>query len=205
MGKKEDPLWYRDILNKTFGKLTVRKIHSISDRKLYSKAKNSHYTRKDIYYLCDCSCGETKIVFRTNLITSHTKSCGCLKIKKKESNPSWTGCGQLGGRMWSKIKSHAENRNISMDITIVDAWELFKLQKSLCRLTGVTLTHEYIEKGKRINGTASLDRIDSSKAYTKDNIQWVHKEINLMKRNYKQKRFIELCKLVSDHQNKTGI
>jgi hypothetical protein len=47
------------------------------------------------------------------------------------------------------------------------------------------------------NRTASLDRIDSSKGYTKNNIQWIYKPINSMKRDYTQERFIELCKLVA--------
>ena len=33
-------------------------------------------------------------------------------------------------------------------------------------------------------GTASLDRIDSTKGYVRGNIQWVHKDINWFKRDY---------------------
>jgi hypothetical protein len=46
--------------------------------------------------------------------------------------------------------------------------------------------------------TASLDRIDNNKGYTKDNIQWLHKNINLMKHCFDQKYFIELCNLISE-------
>lgn len=46
--------------------------------------------------------------------------------------------------------------------------------------------------------TASLDRIDSSKPYIIDNIQWVHKDINFMKRTYSHDYFIKLCKLVAN-------
>ncbi len=49
--------------------------------------------------------------------------------------------------------------------------------------------------------TASLDRIDSSKGYTKDNIQWVHKHVNLMKHKFDQKYFVDICKLIANHEN----
>lgn len=41
-----------------------------------------------------------------------------------------------------------------------------------------------------------LDRIDSSKGYIEGNVQWVHKDVNMMKQNYSQKYFIEMCKKI---------
>lgn len=52
--------------------------------------------------------------------------------------------------------------------------------------------------------TASLDRIDSTKGYTLDNIQWVHKHINVMKMDLDQEYFIKLCKLVTK-KSKNGV
>lgn len=62
-------------------------------------------------------------------------------------------------------------------------------------------TYGYPEKWDT-TGTASLDRIDSSKGYIKGNIQWVHKDINKMKNNYNQAYFINLCALVVDNVKK---
>jgi len=56
-------------------------------------------------------------------------------------------------------------------------------------------------KDRTISGNASLDRIDSSIGYVNDNVQWVHKDINMMKRIYTQEYFIYLCKLVSENNN----
>ena len=54
-------------------------------------------------------------------------------------------------------------------------------------------------KGK--NQTASLDRIDSSKGYTKNNVQWLHKDINIMKRDFPEEKFLFLCKqIVKNHK-----
>ena len=47
--------------------------------------------------------------------------------------------------------------------------------------------------------TASLDRIDSKKGYTIDNVQWVYKKINMMKQNYDQKEFVNLCCLIAEN------
>ena len=49
-----------------------------------------------------------------------------------------------------------------------------------------------------IRKTASLDRIDSNKGYTKDNVQFVHKDINWMKQDFEQNKFIEYCKKVAN-------
>jgi hypothetical protein len=41
--------------------------------------------------------------------------------------------------------------------------------------------------------TASLDRIDSSKGYTIENVQWVHAIINNMKWDMPQSEFLSFC------------
>ena len=42
-----------------------------------------------------------------------------------------------------------------------------------------------------------IDRIDSSKGYVKGNVQWVHKNVNLMKGKFDQEYFIEMCKKIT--------
>lgn len=46
--------------------------------------------------------------------------------------------------------------------------------------------------------TASLDRIDNTKGYTEDNVQWVHKIINKMKSDLTQEDFIMWCKRINN-------
>jgi hypothetical protein len=43
---------------------------------------------------------------------------------------------------------------------------------------------------------ASLDRIDSKKGYVEGNVHWVHKDVNMMKRNFTEEYFINLCETV---------
>jgi hypothetical protein len=53
------------------------------------------------------------------------------------------------------------------------------------------------KKGVGNPQTASLDRIDSNKGYTKDNVVWVHKNVNAFKNCLSHKDFIKICHLVS--------
>lgn len=72
--------------------------------------------------------------------------------------------------------------------------ELFLKQNRTCAYTGWQLTFDSSVKVR--DGTASLDRIDSSKGYIPGNVQWVHKYINVMKSWQTHSDFIELCKAV---------
>lgn len=45
--------------------------------------------------------------------------------------------------------------------------------------------------------SASLDRIDSHQGYVLGNLQWVHKDIQRMKSDFSQERFLEVCSAVS--------
>lgn len=47
----------------------------------------------------------------------------------------------------------------------------------------------------------SVDRIDSSKGYTKDNIQLICGMVNIIKYKLPQEKFIELCKKISKKKN----
>lgn len=116
-------------------------------------------------------------------------------FRKKENHAGWTGCGELTGSHWGSILGNAKNRNIEINLTINEAWEKFLKQKRKCALTGVELTLD--KAGKRYGRTASLDRIKSNLPYTKDNIQWIHKNVNYIKRDLDEDTFIELCHSIS--------
>lgn len=48
------------------------------------------------------------------------------------------------------------------------------------------------------SGCASLDRIDSQKGYSENNVQWAHKVVNKMNMNVSQKEFIGWCSKIKD-------
>ena len=179
-----------DIVGGWFGRLRVT---AFLRRERYKK--RYHY-----YYRCVCSCGEEREYVRSNLLTGHTKSCGCLKRRAAADHPGWTGAGEISGRTWSHIKSHARSRDLVFDLTIEEAWILFEKQDRRCALTGWLLSMRSNSKGKPNAETASLDRIDSSQGYIVSNVQWVFNKLNRMKGSMPNERFIALCRAVTEHQ-----
>jgi hypothetical protein len=147
---------------------------------------------------CDCDCGNEIVVLSTHLIQGKIKSCGCSRPVGK-SHKLWTGFGEISGSFWKTIVRSSNGskgrRPINLDVTIEDVWALFQKQNGKCSLTGLGL--KFPVRATDNSWTASLDRIDSSKGYELGNIQWVHKDVNMMKRTLTQERFIQLCSLVA--------
>lgn len=65
----------KDITGQTFNKLTVIEY---SNTRLVQNKKTGYIT-KFHYFRCKCECGNTSIVEQRNIVSGHTKSCGCLK------------------------------------------------------------------------------------------------------------------------------
>lgn len=119
--------------------------------------------------------------------------------KKSHNNKTF---GEISGKYWCSLVKNAKKRNIQLTATIEEAWEIFLRQKKRCFYTNLKITHKkYLKRvdNKEIYslGTASLDRKNSDLGYTKENIQWVHKDVNYMKMNLEEKYFVKLCKLIS--------
>ena len=158
------------------------------DPKPFSANPNSKYK---LSYKCRCACGLEKPVLCENLERQVSNSCYDCAMKKRNyqkgaDNPFWKGAKVLSGRKFYRIKRGAELRGIALNLTIEEAEEKLLEQDFICALTGMTLTKE----------TWSLDRIDSSKPYEVENVQWVHKDINVMKNKFGEDYFIEMCKKV---------
>ncbi|WP_238595034.1 hypothetical protein, partial [Nocardia seriolae] len=45
----------------------------------------------------------------------------------------------------------------------------------------------------------TLDRIDSSKGYAIDNVQWVHKDVNMIKWELSEEVFLATCLEIVNH------
>lgn len=99
---------------------------------------------------------------------------------------------------FKKIKSNSIKRGLVFDLDIDYLWELYLKQNKKCKITGVDITiiNKNINNNYILN-TASLDRIDSSKGYEKDNVRWVHKIINSIKSDMSDDELIFLSHLIS--------
>lgn len=182
----------KDISGKKFNKLlVVKQVDKPEHRKKST----------DTFYLCRCDCGREVITGACNLKKGHTKSCGCI-IKESVSKRHWQGFEGISLSFYHKIMACAKRRNIDFNVSIEDIWNLFIKQNKKCALSGVDIIIS--GKGSKIScyfkdQTASLDRIDSNKPYTIDNIQWVHKDVNKMKQNFSEEEFLKWVRIIGQY------
>lgn len=148
---------------------------------------------------CRCKCGLECDVDAYTLVSNKSKSCKtCSLPRLTKKNPSWKGYEEIPASWFRRFRSYSK---IEFSIDMEDVWDLYLKQKRICALTGLPISFKNDrERGSKHSGircTASIDRIDSSKGYTKDNIQLVHKDVNIMKNAFDQTYFVELCKAVA--------
>lgn len=93
-------------------------------------------------------------------------------------------------RVYNKFKNNAARRGLSWDITLE---ELFLKYTGKCALTGWDISLNYKQT------TASVDRLDNSKGYTVENIQWVHVMVNMTRNKYPLSDFVRMCEAISNN------
>ena len=167
-----------DLSHKRFGKWLVL------ERGPNSKTRRARW-------LCRCSCGVVKLVQSSHLRRGLSTQCrGCAQYK---------GHQDISLSYWNHLINGAKARDYTFDITTEEAWSQFLQQESKCILTGEVLI--FARNYSTDLQTASLDRIDSSKGYVVDNIQWVHKDVNMLKGSIDVQKFVHLCRLVACYQD----
>jgi hypothetical protein len=111
------------------------------------------------------------------------------KTKRKLNNPFLF----YMTRFFKKWRAGAKTRFKEFDLTLEDITNLWDCQNGMCALSNLPMKisdEEY---------DISLDRIDSSKGYINGNIQLVTKQVNYMKQDYTQEDFVNLCKIIAEH------
>ena len=103
-------------------------------------------------------------------------------------------CINLHSRFKSLIKGAKIRKDFDISIDVHFLEQMWKNQNGLCVYTKLPLTI----KANQFN-TISIDRIDSSKNYTKENIQFVCRAVNEMKMHRDEGLFIHLCHLVAQN------
>jgi hypothetical protein len=183
-----------DLVGKRFNKFVVLK-------KLGSRGDCG---KQSIYWKCLCECGNTREFPTKSINRKEYVSCGCYLRSKERSrnNHLWNGYGDIHGKWWNNIIKGARRRSHEFKLDIKYAWNLYLRQNKQCKLSGVDIVFAETSRGFQ-NGytTASLDRIDNFKGYIKGNVQWVHKDVNLMKQKMSQQELIKWCKLIAKHRD----
>ncbi len=146
-------------------------------------------TRWDVECL---NCGKKRFINRKDHAI-RLSSNKCKQCSNKDNHPQ----GEYEGiriSFFNKYKLGAISRDLDFEIDIDFMSKLAKKQNYKCNYSGLSLN--FSGDFKKI--TASIDRIDSSIGYLKDNVCWVHKDVNMMKQQFTEERFIEICNLVSN-------
>lgn len=142
-----------DLTGVTFGRLTAVKYKGID------KYKSSLWE-------CSCSCGGSVITTITRLRTGRTKSCGCLTKERLAKLGVTHGMSKsLTYSRWSGMverctchRTAGYERYGGAGITVCKRWEDF--------------TAFLADMGECPSKEYTLDRIDNTKGYHKDNCRW---------------------------------
>lgn len=121
-------------------------------------------------WLCVCTCGNSKAVRGSSLLSGLTKSCGCLQkeITKKNRETHGMRNTKLYGE-WHGIKTRCMNKNAERfkdyggrGITVCDEWK-----------NDFQAFYDYVSKLPHFGEAGySLDRINNDGNYEPNNVRW---------------------------------
>lgn len=160
-----------DIIDKRFGRLVVIR-RSGSDKS--GKAT----------WLCKCDCGSSVILNTSRLTTGNTRSCGCLRKEEARRNKLHHGRSHTRTHnIWVAMRKRCNNVNASnfylyggRGIKVCSEWDVFE--------------NFLNDMGQCPGPKYSIDRIDNSKGYSKDNCRWGTRTIQ--NNNTRRNRRIEM-------------
>ena len=117
----------------------------------------------------------------------------CKKCSNKTNHPS----GMVGAvrlAWFESFSKSAISRGYSWNLTPEELNEMHEEQDGLCALSGLSIGWSKVGW----EHSASIDRLDNDKGYFLDNIQLVHKKINMMRGSLTVDDFLELCQAVAN-------
>jgi hypothetical protein len=161
-----------------FGKLTVKALIEI--------------TKRGRIWHCECDCGKITKCATNTLLSGHSCSCGCERLKAIA-----TGYKIITGTWYGSIKKNAKTRGLEFTVSLEYLQNLWELQNGLCAISKLSIVIVAGRASKET--TASLDRIDNNIGYRESNVQFLHKHVNCMKWTHTQDYFIELCKKIASN------
>jgi len=110
--------------------------------------------------------------------------------KNKKNNPMLL--------LYRCMVNNSRSRSIYVDIKKEDIENLWEDQQGKCYYTGIDMLYTY---GANSPYQVSIDRVDSNKAYTLDNIVLCCQAINLAKRNYPVEIFTQFITKIKNTNN----
>ncbi len=169
---------YRKILEigQKFHKLTVLQDAGLKKTGLETKSRS--------YSICQCDCGKIVTVANKSLINSHAKSCGCLKGGKR----IFTDKEKSARKIW-----HDYEKLIPFNV-------FYQLSQQNCFYCNQLPSNRFSARKEEYFIYNGLDRIDSSKSHSEDNLVPCCKICNFLKSNRSLSDFYLHLKNIINHQ-----
>jgi hypothetical protein len=145
-----------------------------------------------VRYCPSCN-AEVNHLRRNYCIWSHNIKQPCKRCSNINNHPS----GMVGAvrlAWYESFYKSALTRGYLWELTPQFINELYEEQDGLCVLSGLSIGWSKVGW----EHTASIDRIDNNIGYTVENVQLVHKKINMMRGSLTIDEFLNLCSSVSD-------
>ena len=151
---------------------------------------------------------ENKLAFNVKVTQKKTWCKDCCRDYAREwrkNNKAYIGSGKLknipeedrlllsaiSDRLTSAKARAKKHNQPDVEVTREYLYELWKKQNGKCALSGVSLSLE-----PQTPITLSLDKIEPSKGYVVDNVQWLAWAVNRAKGDMSQTMFINMCSKV---------
>lgn len=129
--------------------------------------------REGRYARFQCECGVEKNMYFYDVMTGHTKSCGCLTVDKltkhgMHDTPEYRCWSDMKDRCFNKNNPHYKDYG-GRGITVFDEW-----------VKSFESFYKYV--GKRPSDEHSLERTDNSKGYQPANTKWATRSEQVLNR-----------------------
>ena len=186
--------------------LTGLKFHQLTVIGLDSYKSSSAGKNTSTYWLCLCDCGTYKVIAGSNISNSKhrgTKSCGCFRIKyqkeKKGYNALPNGESSFNGVLYT-YKKRAREWGRDFSLSKDEFRELIVKNCNYCLQPPSTLASRSNRSTTFLyNG---LDRIDTNKGYSLDNVVTCCFQCNMMKSDYTTEEFLNKVRLIYENMVK---
>jgi hypothetical protein len=146
------------------------------------------------FFKCKCDCGKEKIIQGSLMSSGNTKSCGCYGMKVRKDKRISTNHSEITAIILG-YKRHAKGRGFQFLLSRQQVESIIIQPCHYCQSPPSNLMHtkNSIDNGMLYNG---IDRVDSKKDYTIDNVVSCCKICNNAKSDLTLNEFIEWIKRV---------
>lgn len=122
--------------------------------------------KQERYWECVCDCGKTHVVQAYSLRKGNTKSCGCLALETRSTHKQSYSDEY---HIWQAMKARCNNPNAlkyymygARGVTVCPSWI-------------TSFENFYADMGDRPAKNYSIERLDGSLGYSKENCVWADK------------------------------